>query len=89
MSLIETESTVVRTPESPPDIILYDYASKLGTCFSRNVLTIRILLNYKRVPYRTVFIEYSDLQEELVEQYVADSYRSIDHESQTADLTVG
>jgi glutathione S-transferase len=45
-----------------PEIILFDLACAKGTCFSNNVLRIRLMLNYKRIPYKTVFLEFQDLE---------------------------
>lgn len=41
-------------------VVLYDLASTRGRCFSPAVWRIRLLLNYKRVPYRTSFLELPD-----------------------------
>lgn len=40
---------------SEPEIILYDLACTKNVCFTPRVWRIRLMLNYKRVPYRTVF----------------------------------
>jgi hypothetical protein len=42
-------------------VVLYDLASTRGRCFSPAVWRIRLLLNYKRVPYRTSFLEFPDI----------------------------
>jgi hypothetical protein len=55
---------------SHPEIILYDLSSTLHTCFSPTVWRIRLLLNYKHVPYQTVFLEFPDIQSTLTSLYV-------------------
>ncbi|KAK4686382.1 hypothetical protein P7C73_g3752, partial [Tremellales sp. Uapishka_1] len=44
-----------------PEVILYDLACTENVCFSPVVWRIRLLLNYKRIPYRTVFLEFPDI----------------------------
>lgn len=54
------------TKDSPePEVILYDLASTKGVCFSPAVWRIRLLLNYKEIPYRTVWLEFPDIKDEL------------------------
>ncbi|KAF9870223.1 hypothetical protein CkaCkLH20_12309 [Colletotrichum karsti] len=52
---------------SPPDpeVILYDLACTKNICFSPVVWRIRLLLNYKRIPYRTIFLEFPDIEPTL------------------------
>ena len=45
-----------------PEIVLYDLASTKGVCFSPAVWRVRLILNYKRVPYKTIFIEFPDIE---------------------------
>ncbi|KAH0437116.1 hypothetical protein CcaCcLH18_03984 [Colletotrichum camelliae] len=48
-----------------PEVILYDLACTKNTCFSPAVWRIRLVLNYKRIPYRTVFLEFPDIEPAL------------------------
>jgi glutathione S-transferase len=48
-----------------PQIILYDLACTKNTCFSPAVWRIRLLLNYKRIPYTTTFLEFPDIEPTL------------------------
>ncbi|CRG83090.1 hypothetical protein PISL3812_00438 [Talaromyces islandicus] len=45
-----------------PEIVLYDLASINNVCFSPVVWRIRLMLNYKNIPYRTVFVEFPDIE---------------------------
>lgn len=44
------------------DIILYDLACTKGVCFSPSVWSIRLMLNYKGISYKTVFLEFPDIE---------------------------
>ena len=57
-------NTTKDLPEA--EIVLYDLASTKGVCFSPAVWRIRLLLNYKEIPYRTIWLEFPDIKEELV-----------------------
>ncbi|KAH7066800.1 hypothetical protein BKA63DRAFT_571202 [Paraphoma chrysanthemicola] len=48
-----------------PDLVLYDLACTKNICFSPVVWRIRLMLNYKGVPYRTVFLEFPDIEPTL------------------------
>ncbi|KAL7946478.1 hypothetical protein V8C42DRAFT_320731 [Trichoderma barbatum] len=48
-----------------PQIVLYDLACTKGVCFSPVVWRIRLLLNYKRIPYKTIFLEMPDIEPTL------------------------
>ncbi|KAJ6031346.1 hypothetical protein N7540_002078 [Penicillium herquei] len=48
--------------ENQPEIILHDLACVKNFCFSPVVWRIRMILNYKKIPYRTIFIEYPDIE---------------------------
>jgi hypothetical protein len=48
-----------------PEIILYDLACTKNVCFSPTVWRVRLLLNYKRIPYKTVFLEFPDIEPTL------------------------
>ncbi|RFU74488.1 hypothetical protein TARUN_7759 [Trichoderma arundinaceum] len=50
-----------------PEIVLYDLACIKDVCFSPVVWRIRLLLNYKQIPYRTVFLEMPDIEPTLRE----------------------
>jgi len=47
------------------EIVLYDLACTKNVCFSPVVWRIRLMLNYKRIPYRTVFLEFPDIEPTL------------------------
>ncbi|KAK1076413.1 hypothetical protein LTR33_008969 [Friedmanniomyces endolithicus] len=47
------------------DIILYDLACIKNVCFSTAVWRIRLMLNYKKIPYRTAFLEFPDIEPTL------------------------
>ncbi|QMW45080.1 hypothetical protein G4B11_008500 [Aspergillus flavus] len=47
------------------EIILYDLACTKNVCFSPVVWRIRLMLNYKRIPYRTIFLEFPDIEPTL------------------------
>jgi hypothetical protein len=51
--------------QTEPEIVLYDLACKKNTCFSLVVWRIRLMLNYKKVPYRTIFLEFPDIEPTL------------------------
>jgi hypothetical protein len=51
--------------ETRADIVLYDLACTKDVCFSPVVWRIRLMLNYKQVPYRTVFLEFPDIEPTL------------------------
>ena len=47
------------------DIVLYDLACTKNVCFSPVVWRIRLLLNYKNIPYKTIFLEFPDIEPTL------------------------
>ncbi|KAJ5911659.1 uncharacterized protein N7473_000962 [Penicillium subrubescens] len=48
-----------------PEIVLYDLACTKNVCFSPVVWRIRLLLNYKQIPYKTIFLEFPDIEPTL------------------------
>lgn len=50
-----------------PEIVVYDLACTKNVCFSPVVWRIRLMLNYKQVPYKTVFLEFPDIEPTLKE----------------------
>ncbi|KAF5990155.1 acyl-CoA oxidase [Fusarium bulbicola] len=50
-----------------PEIILYDLECIKNTCFSPVVWKIRLMLNYKGIPYKTIFLEFPDIEPRLKE----------------------
>jgi len=44
------------------EIVLYDLACTKNVCFSPVVWRIRMMLNYKQVPYRTIFLEFQEIE---------------------------
>lgn len=53
--------------DKEPEVVLYDLACTENTCFSPVVWRIRLMLNYKNVPYRTVFLEFPDIEPTMKE----------------------
>ncbi|KAK9319136.1 hypothetical protein V1517DRAFT_66489 [Lipomyces orientalis] len=53
------------TAQTEPEIVLYDLACTRNVCFSPVVWRIRLMLNYKRIPYRTIFLEFPDIEPKL------------------------
>ncbi|EXJ69249.1 uncharacterized protein A1O5_07285 [Cladophialophora psammophila CBS 110553] len=51
--------------QTEPEIILYDLACTKNVCFSPVVWRIRLMLNYKHIPYRTIFLEFPDIEPTL------------------------
>ncbi|KAK6530181.1 hypothetical protein TWF694_003549 [Orbilia ellipsospora] len=51
--------------EREPEIVLYDLACIKNVCFSPVVWRIRMILNYKRIPYKTIFLEFPDIEPTL------------------------
>jgi len=51
-----------RTSGSPPIITLYDLPSHNPQPWAPNIWRIRLILNYKRLPYRTVWVEFPDVE---------------------------
>ncbi|KAI9845942.1 MAG: hypothetical protein M1838_001491 [Thelocarpon superellum] len=51
--------------QTEPEIVLYDLACTKNVCFSPVVWRIRLMLNYKRIPYRTIFLEFPDIEPTL------------------------
>ncbi|KAL1857527.1 hypothetical protein Daus18300_010285 [Diaporthe australafricana] len=51
--------------DADPEIVLYDLACIKNVCFSPVVWRIRLMLNYKQIPYRTVFLEFPDIEPTL------------------------
>ncbi|KAI0041591.1 hypothetical protein FA95DRAFT_1548558 [Auriscalpium vulgare] len=49
----------------PPSITLYDVPSLTPEAWSPNIWRIRLILNYKRLPYRTAWVEFSDVERVL------------------------
>ncbi|KAF1983031.1 hypothetical protein K402DRAFT_396963 [Aulographum hederae CBS 113979] len=48
-----------------PQIVLYDLACTKNICFSPVVWRIRLMLNYKQIPYMTIFLEFPDIEPTL------------------------
>lgn len=51
------------------EITLYDLACTKNVCFSPVVWRIRLILNYKQIPYKTVFLEFPDIEPTLKALY--------------------
>lgn len=51
--------------QTAPEIVLYDLACTKNVCFSPTVWRIRLLLNYKQIPYKTIFLEFPDIEPTL------------------------
>ena len=48
-----------------PEIVLYDLMCNKNECFSPVVWRIRLMMNYKKITYRTVFLEFPDIKPTL------------------------
>ncbi|KAJ5196631.1 hypothetical protein N7449_007110 [Penicillium cf. viridicatum] len=48
-----------------PEIVLYDLACTKHVSFSPVVWRIRLILNYKNIPYKTIFLEFPDIEPTL------------------------
>jgi hypothetical protein len=53
--------------QTEPEIVLYDLACAKNVCFSPVVWRIRLMLNYKQIHYRTIFLEFPDIEPTLKE----------------------
>lgn len=53
--------------QSDSEIVLYDLACTKNECFSPVVWKIRLMLNYKHIPYKTIFLEFPDIEPTLKE----------------------
>lgn len=53
------------TDQIEPEIILYDLGSLQNEPFSPLAWRIRLMLNYKGIPYKTVFLEFPDIEPTL------------------------
>ncbi|KAI9732273.1 MAG: hypothetical protein M1818_007592 [Claussenomyces sp. TS43310] len=51
--------------QTEPEIVLYDLACTKNVCFSPAVWRIRLMLNYKHIPYTTIFLEFPDIEPTL------------------------
>ncbi|KAL5351125.1 hypothetical protein ACLOAV_002976 [Pseudogymnoascus australis] len=51
--------------QTEPEIVLYDLANTKNVCFSPTVWRIRLILNYKQIPYKTIFLEFPDIEPTL------------------------
>ncbi|KAA1472654.1 hypothetical protein DENSPDRAFT_778705 [Dentipellis sp. KUC8613] len=50
---------------APPSITLYDIPSAMPEPWAPNIWRIRFILNYKRLPYRTVWIDFNNVEPTL------------------------
>ncbi|EIM83835.1 uncharacterized protein STEHIDRAFT_61847 [Stereum hirsutum FP-91666 SS1] len=48
-----------------PSITLYDVPSAMPEPWAPNIWRVRFILNYKRLPYRTVWIDFNDVEHTL------------------------
>jgi len=58
-------STNTNPGDTEPEIILYDLACTKNICFSPVVWRIRLMLNYKKIQYKTIFLEFPDIEPTL------------------------
>ncbi|KAM0318093.1 hypothetical protein ACHAPQ_010812 [Fusarium lateritium] len=59
------------TANTQPEIVLYDLACTKDVCFSPVVWKIRLMLNYKKITYRTIFLEFPDIEPTMRELGIA------------------
>jgi hypothetical protein len=64
------------TTNPEPEIVLYDLACTKNICFSPAVWRVRLLLNYKRIPYKTIFLEFPDIEPTLKQLSVSHPFIS-------------
>ncbi|KAG1851189.1 hypothetical protein C8R48DRAFT_777886 [Suillus tomentosus] len=50
---------------SQPMIILYDVPSNSPQPWAPNIWRVRLILNFKRLPYRTTWVDFPDIEETL------------------------
>ncbi|KZV74162.1 hypothetical protein PENSPDRAFT_573392 [Peniophora sp. CONT] len=50
---------------APPSIVLYDAPNATPESWAPNMWRVRFILNYKRLPYRTVWVEFHDVERAL------------------------
>lgn len=53
--------------QTTPEIVLFDLACTNNICFSPVVWCTRLMLNYKNISYRTIFVEFPDIEPTLRE----------------------
>ncbi|VUC25906.1 unnamed protein product [Clonostachys rosea] len=70
------------TEQSEPEFILYDLGSLQNEPFSPLAWRIRLMLNYKGISYKTVFLEFPDIEPTLK------GFGIPPHKSQYVDYTV-
>lgn len=46
-------------------VFLYDAACTQNVCFDATVWRIRLMLNYKNIPYKTIFLELPQVESTL------------------------
>ncbi|KAJ4258896.1 hypothetical protein NW762_007983 [Fusarium torreyae] len=51
--------------QTQPEIILYDLACTKNVCFSPVAWKTRLMLNYKGISYKTIFLEFPDIEPTL------------------------
>jgi len=71
------------------EVILYDLPSKQGTCWSLNPWKVRLVLNYKGIPYKTEWTEYPDLEPKFKEFGIPPNEAGFRYTSPTVRLPDG
>lgn len=66
-SLFKSISRNMAAQDVEHEIVLYDLACTKNVCFSPVVWRIRMMLNYKQIPYKTIFLEMPDIEPTLKE----------------------
>jgi hypothetical protein len=63
-------SSTAATTSEPQEILLYDLARRgdRNSCWSFNVWKVRLVLNYKDIPYRTEWVNHANIAEVLKEK---------------------
>src|SRR5689334_9915093 len=62
LDISRERSIAIMATKTEPEIILYDLGSTKNVCFSPVVWRIRMMLNYKKLPYTTIFLEFPDIE---------------------------
>lgn len=52
------------------ELVLFDIPGKQGRSWSPNVWKVRAVLNYMKIPYRTEWIEFPDIEPRMKELQV-------------------
>jgi hypothetical protein len=61
--LLSAATSPTPTTYADPEFILYDlWSPELQVCYTTDILYVRAVLNYKRIPYETVLLEHHEVE---------------------------